>query len=149
VLPAVSREPQRCQEQRGQSIPALMVMIKYLGRPERRCPLVGKIVLMWASSRNGYTGEIVLPEPGTPRKRGPTRVRRARLQAALAAQVPQGIIKFNKKLVSLQDLEDGGVTLEFADGTNTTADLVVGGDGVRSVCSAYNAVGSLSYTIFR
>jgi salicylate hydroxylase len=96
------------------------------------------------SSRNGYTGEIVLPEPGIPRKRGPTRVRRARLQAALAAQVSQGVIKFNKKLVSLQDLEDGGVTLEFADGTNTTADLVVGGDGVRSVCSAYNAIGSLS-----
>ncbi|PMD37534.1 FAD/NAD(P)-binding domain-containing protein [Hyaloscypha variabilis F] len=82
------------------------------------------------AKRNGYTGEIVLPEPGIPRKRGPTRVRRARLQAALAAQVPQGVIKFNKKLVSLQDLEGGGVTLEFADGTNTTADLVVGGDRV-------------------
>ncbi|KAE9364421.1 FAD/NAD(P)-binding domain-containing protein [Stipitochalara longipes BDJ] len=84
-------------------------------------------------SRNGYTGEIVLPEPGIPRKRGPTRVRRIRLQAALGAQVPKGVIQFSKKLISLQDLEQEGVLLKFEDGTSTTADLVVGGDGVRSV----------------
>ncbi|KAG0650222.1 monooxygenase [Hyphodiscus hymeniophilus] len=84
------------------------------------------------AKRNGYTGEIVLPEPGIPRKRGPTRVRRTRLQAALGEQVPNGVIKFNKKLVSLENVEFGGVRLVFQDGTDATADLVVGADGIRS-----------------
>jgi salicylate hydroxylase len=68
-------------------------------------------------------------------KRGPTRVPRTRLQAALGSQVPKGIIQFNKKFASLQNLEDRGVRLVFQDGTETTADLVIGGDGIRSVSS--------------
>lgn len=88
--------------------------------------------------RNGYTGEV-FPESESvvPKKRGPTRVPRPRLQAALGAQIPKGIIQFNKKLVSLQNLEYGGVRLVFQDGTETTADLVIGGDGIRSVGSPY------------
>jgi salicylate hydroxylase len=88
--------------------------------------------------RNGYTGEIVSSREefsDIPTKFGAIRVRRTRLQAALAAQVPKGIIQFNKKLVSLQNLESEGVRLRFQDGTETTADLVVGGDGIRSVRS--------------
>jgi salicylate hydroxylase len=57
------------------------------------------------------------------------------LQAALGAQVPKGIIRFNKKLVSMENLEYGGVRLVFQDGTETTADLVIGADGIRSVGS--------------
>jgi salicylate hydroxylase len=85
-------------------------------------------------NRNGYTGEI-FPEPESvvPRKRGPTRVPRTRLQAALGMQVSKGIIQFNKKLVSMQNLENGGVRLVFQDGTENTADLVIGADGIRSV----------------
>ncbi len=61
-------------------------------------------------------------------------MRRLRLQEALAARVPEGLIEFNKKLISLRDLGADGVRLTFADGTQTTADLVVGADGIRSVC---------------
>jgi salicylate hydroxylase len=92
-------------------------------------------ILIRCSLRNGYTGEI-FPEPNSsavPTKRGPTRVPRTRLHAALGAQVPNGIIQFAKKLVSLQNLESRGVRLAFQDGTETTADLVVGADGIRSV----------------
>ncbi|TAQ86511.1 hypothetical protein B7494_g5166 [Chlorociboria aeruginascens] len=86
--------------------------------------------------RNGLTGEIVgqlaLAKPAFPQYRG-QRVRRARLQAALVAQVPKGVIQLQKRLVSLQNLEEGGVSLVFEDGEEVIADLVVGGDGIRSV----------------
>lgn len=62
------------------------------------------------------------------------RARRTRLQAALLEKIPSGIIQFSKKLVSLEDLgENKGVHLVFKDGTETTADLVLGADGIRSV----------------
>lgn len=55
------------------------------------------------------------------------------MQSALKAKVPEGIIQLNKRLTSLTKLEAGGVYLKFEDGTETTVDLVVGGDGIRSV----------------
>ena len=84
---------------------------------------------------NGLNGEIV---GGTglsplPVKYHPRRVRRTRLQSALVAKVPLGIIRLDKKLLSMENLEHGGVRLVFVDGTETIADLVVGGDGIRSV----------------
>lgn len=87
------------------------------------------------SFRNAYTGEIV--DPGF--KHNPNdlyqaqRTRRSRLQNALYAEVPKDIVHFNKKLVTLENIEEKGVRLVFADGSQTTADLVVGGDGIRSV----------------
>lgn len=47
--------------------------------------------------------------------------------------MPDGIIKLNKRLSSLENI-DFGVKLRFEDETETMADLVVGGDGIRSVC---------------
>ena len=61
-------------------------------------------------------------------------MRRTRLQAALIAKVPEGVIKLRKRLISLTNMEDGGVRLFFEDGEEVVADLVVGGDGIRSVC---------------
>lgn len=61
------------------------------------------------------------------------RVRRTRLQAALKAQVPDGMIKLNKRLSTLQNLGSEGVRITFEDGEQVIADLVVGGDGIRSV----------------
>jgi salicylate hydroxylase len=84
---------------------------------------------------NGLTGEIV-KESGPssqPLKYQNQRVRRTRLQRSLLNQVPPGIIQLQKKLASLEDLEEAGVRLKFEDGTETIADLVVGGDGIRSV----------------
>lgn len=68
-----------------------------------------------------------------PRKYFAQRVRRTRLQSALLAKVLKGIIQLKKRLISLENLDSGGVRLVFEDGTVTTADLVVGGDGIRSV----------------
>jgi salicylate hydroxylase len=61
-------------------------------------------------------------------------VRRTRLQAALIAKVPEGVIKLRKRLISLSNIDGGGVHLFFEDGEEVVADLVVGGDGIRSVC---------------
>lgn len=91
--------------------------------------------------RNGRTGEPVVQPPDVSALDkaaddpfASIRARRTRLQSALLEKVPPGIIQFSKKLVSLQDLgENKGVHLTFKDGTETTADLVVGADGIRSV----------------
>ena len=48
--------------------------------------------------------------------------------------MPEGIIQLNKRLLSLENLGEKGVKLSFEDGTETVVDLVVGGDGIRSVC---------------
>lgn len=86
-------------------------------------------------ARNGLNGDVVggTGVSSLPIQYHPRRVRRTRLQQALLAKVPPGIIQLNKRLVSLENLEQGGVRLVFEDGTETTADLVVGADGIRSV----------------
>lgn len=58
------------------------------------------------------------------------------MQAALIAQVPEGTIKLRKRLVSLTDIGEGGARLVFEDGEEVVADLVIGGDGIRSVRSS-------------
>ncbi|QKX57371.1 uncharacterized protein TRUGW13939_04483 [Talaromyces rugulosus] len=85
--------------------------------------------------RNGISSEIrrVRPAPSLPLKYRTIRARRTRLQSALISKVPQGIIQLNKKLVSIEDAAAQGVRLTFEDGTETVADLLIGGDGIRSV----------------
>lgn len=88
-----------------------------------------------ANQRNGLTGEVLKangPSP-LPLQYQPQRVRRTRLQSALKEKVPEGIIKLQKRLSSLENIKDSGVRLSFEDGTEVIADLVVGGDGIRSV----------------
>lgn len=91
--------------------------------------------------RNAYTGNILSitqhPENSDADTRGAIRARRTRLQSALLDKVPEGLIQFNKKLVSLEDLPGAGVRLVFDDQTDTLADLVVGADGIHSVCHAF------------
>lgn len=86
--------------------------------------------------RNGITGEVVGtsgPSP-VPYRYQPRRVRRTRLQNALLAKVPSEVpIYLNKHVVGIENLEHGEVRVFFRDGTQATADLVVGGDGIRSV----------------
>jgi 2-polyprenyl-6-methoxyphenol hydroxylase-like FAD-dependent oxidoreductase len=62
-----------------------------------------------------------------------TTIKRADLYAALrAAAVQDGIdIRYGKRLVTLTEQPDG-VTARFADGTEVTADLLVGADGLNS-----------------
>ncbi|EXJ94920.1 hypothetical protein A1O1_00038 [Capronia coronata CBS 617.96] len=84
--------------------------------------------------RNALTGEVVgsAGPSKVPLKYHPRRVRRTRLQKALISKVPPGIIKLNKHVSSIEDLGQDGVRIVFRDGTETTADLVVGADGIRS-----------------
>ena len=57
---------------------------------------------------------------------------RGDLHEALVAIIPNGIIRREKKLIHLWQ-NDNGVRLEFADGTEATADLAIGADGVHSI----------------
>ena len=57
---------------------------------------------------------------------------RADLTGALAGAIPPEIIRFNKKLIDLEE-GSGAVKLIFADGTQAVADAVIGADGVHSL----------------
>ncbi|KAJ5594771.1 uncharacterized protein N7459_000979 [Penicillium hispanicum] len=88
--------------------------------------------------RNAYTGKILSitphPENSASDDRGAIRARRTRLQSALLARVPEGVIQFNKKVIALENLPgDDGVQLVFHDQTKVTADIVVGADGIHSI----------------
>ena len=107
----------------------------------RRLSFIGTSASLFSSvyrlstRSNGLTGEALREQKSTsvaPKYRG-QRVRRTRLQAALIRQVPEGAIKLRKRLVSLENRNEGGVRLLFEDGEEVVADLVVGGDGIRSV----------------
>ena len=90
------------------------------------------------SISNGLNGDVVKESQQAPNlalKYYSQRVRRTRLQSALKDKVPDGVINLNKRLVLLENLEDGKARLSFQDGFQSTVDLVVGGDGIRSVCS--------------
>lgn len=94
-----------------------------------------RIGMLMKLRRNGLTGEILketFPSKNKDAEYLAQRVRRTNLQASLIAQVSTGIIKLNKKLESLENTEKE-VVLTFKDGTSTSADLIVGGDGIRSV----------------
>jgi len=87
------------------------------------------------AGRNGLNGTPLKEQSFVavvPKYRG-QRVRRTRLQAALKAKVPEGVIKLRKRLVSLENLDGEGTRLVFEDGEEVIADLVIGGDGIRSV----------------
>jgi 2-polyprenyl-6-methoxyphenol hydroxylase-like FAD-dependent oxidoreductase len=85
-------------------------------------------------NRIGDTGEIIreLPMPESLYGAPYLCMHRADLHDALASVLPGEIIHLGKKLVGL-DQAAGRVTLSFADGTQATADAVIGADGVHSV----------------
>ncbi|EKV11545.1 FAD-binding monooxygenase, putative [Penicillium digitatum] len=87
--------------------------------------------------RNAYTGKVLNvtehPENSAADSRGAIRARRTRLQSALLSRVPEGLIQFDKKVVSLENLTSRGVRLVFQDQTEAIADIVVGADGLHSV----------------
>lgn len=57
---------------------------------------------------------------------------RGDLHAAIASIVPREILHLNKRVVGLEETQDG-VSLSFAGGEHTTADAVIGADGIHSV----------------
>ncbi|TGO39725.1 hypothetical protein BHYA_0049g00610 [Botrytis hyacinthi] len=62
-------------------------------------------------------------------------VHRARFLDEMAALIPNGMAKFEKSLVSVEDPEEdtGGLKLTFEDGETVLADVVIGCDGIKSV----------------
>jgi 2-polyprenyl-6-methoxyphenol hydroxylase-like FAD-dependent oxidoreductase len=100
-------------------------------------------------NRDAYSGEIKgeLPMPETLFGAPYLCMHRADLHDALASVVPPEVVHLNKRLTGLTQ-EDGQsrnrkltglaqegkrVTLSFADGTDATADVVIGADGVHSI----------------
>ncbi|TVY12729.1 FAD-dependent urate hydroxylase, partial [Lachnellula arida] len=107
--------------------------------------------------RNGLSGEVLKetgPSGGLERRFWPQRVRRTRLQGALVGRVEEGVIRLGRKLVRMERVVDGkGVRLWFEDGGEEVADLVVGGDGIRSVVREHvfpdHSIKFTGTTIFR
>lgn len=62
------------------------------------------------------------------------RFHRGHLQQALLKHVPRDIIHLRKKIVSASVDPRHHVRMEFQDGSTATADLLIGADGIRSVC---------------
>lgn len=62
-------------------------------------------------------------------------VHRARFLDEMAALIPDGMAKFKKSLVSVEEMEGDSkeLKLNFADGETAFADVVVGCDGIKSV----------------
>lgn len=59
-------------------------------------------------------------------------VDRGDLRELLLDSLPEGVVRWAKRLVAVEPLEAGKHAIQFADGTRLTCDLVVGGDGAWS-----------------
>lgn len=57
---------------------------------------------------------------------------RADLHAAIESVVPAGLVRLNTRLTGLTQADDA-VELAFADGSHSSADIVIGADGVHSL----------------
>jgi salicylate hydroxylase len=64
-----------------------------------------------------------------------TRFHRGHLHGKLVEHVPREVIKLKKTVTGIE-IEEEGVSIKFKDGSIAWADIVVGADGLRSVCSA-------------
>jgi salicylate hydroxylase/6-hydroxynicotinate 3-monooxygenase len=84
-------------------------------------------------NRIGDSGEITreLPMPEGLYDAPYLCMHRGDLHDALLSAVPADTVHTGKRLVGL-DQANGGVTLSFADGSQATADAVIGADGVHS-----------------
>ncbi|XP_004301737.1 PREDICTED: zeaxanthin epoxidase, chloroplastic-like isoform X1 [Fragaria vesca subsp. vesca] len=59
-------------------------------------------------------------------------VERRVLLETLANQLPQGAVRFSSKLAKIEKIEDGDTLLQLVDGTQLSAKIVIGCDGIRS-----------------
>jgi salicylate hydroxylase len=91
-----------------------------------------------SSDSNGRSGEELhrREKPNHPDGRNAIRTQRTKLQSALLSAIRPGTIQLAKKLTRMDYQRPSGIALTFKDGSSTTADLVVGADGIRSVRAA-------------
>ena len=83
--------------------------------------------------RNGMTnGDLITSVvcAGT----GQESVHRTRFAQDLVSLLPEGTFHMGKRLIDIEDKEDGGYILKFADGASINASVVIGGDGIKSKC---------------
>jgi salicylate hydroxylase len=64
-------------------------------------------------------------------------VHRASLLSELLKPVPKEFLHTNKKLVKIEEAEEGGVFLHFLDGTKENADAIIGADGIHGYVREY------------
>ncbi|KAJ5647896.1 hypothetical protein N7490_004268 [Penicillium lividum] len=60
-----------------------------------------------------------------------TRFHRGHLHAALLKHVPQKSIHLGKRIIDA-DVNEGGVSLQFEDGSKISGDMLIGADGIKS-----------------
>ncbi|KAL9137981.1 MAG: hypothetical protein Q9175_000798 [Cornicularia normoerica] len=94
----------------------------------------------WASKkttymdyRNGLTdGELVTSVVCA--NTGQESVHRTLFAKDLVSLLPEGSFRMGKRVVDITTRDNGKYTLNFADGESADADVVVGGDGIKSRC---------------
>jgi 2-polyprenyl-6-methoxyphenol hydroxylase-like FAD-dependent oxidoreductase len=118
-----------------QMTPNAMKVLRRLGVEERlkkiayRSPV--RLSRDWDTGK--ITSELKLGEDVERRYGAPfLYLHRAELLAAIESTVPPEIVHFDRKLTGL-DRKAGQVSLAFADGSQSQADVVIGADGVHSL----------------
>ena len=89
------------------------------------------------SIRHWKTNEVIHQDyfaNVTDRRHETARFHRGHLHAALLEHVPSERIHLGKTVVSA-DASHDKVTLHFADGTSAQGDILIGADGIHSVCA--------------
>lgn len=112
--------------------------LNYLGLGEQVAKLGGQMDQL--AYVDGLTGEVMtqfslqplIDEVG----QRPYPVSRAELQNMLMDEFGREDIKLGKRMTGLNDLGDR-VSIEFADGSTVTADMLVGADGTHSITRKY------------
>ncbi|ANF86297.1 2-polyprenyl-6-methoxyphenol hydroxylase [Pseudomonas antarctica] len=86
------------------------------------------------------TGQVLFDDQGASSEDRPE-IDRTELRALLLGSVPQSTVRWNRKMLDLEEAADGGWNLTFDHGNEGPFDCVVGADGtwsrVRPLVSAY------------
>ncbi len=101
----------------GETVAAKGMALERIELHDRAAGLLQAIDLESIRSRYGRTTTSIL---------------RADLQAALVAALRPGTLYLGKRCQGIRQ-DDGGATVAFDDGTEVSAEVVVGADGIRSV----------------
>jgi salicylate hydroxylase len=107
---------------------------------ERDVEMATQVLVGDAVAEDGSS--MLLAELG--RAKGRKTVARSDFLEGLLSLVPEGVVKFGKRLAQIEEtqtmgkaVEPGGISLLFKDGTTATADVLIGCDGVHSVTRKY------------
>ncbi|KAF2099287.1 FAD/NAD(P)-binding domain-containing protein [Rhizodiscina lignyota] len=106
---------------------------------ERDVEMATRVLVGDAVAEDG--GDVLLAELG--KAKGRKTVARSDLLDGLLSLVPEGVVRFGKRLVQISeaptenDAQAGSITLTFKDGTTAKADVLIGCDGVHSATRKY------------